>query len=296
MLVHNHHRPDNGEIFDRLVIKFFPNALPYIVALFIFLRLILNLIMNSLGFDDLDFWTIIFWLVIVLWIMFANDLFISNVEVNQTEIYQGRITGTIYSKWPGFNWVSLLQTKIDTKETEKHLDTSGTGDAETSGGAVGGGDNMSFAWKVIYRVNIENDRDENMRKYVLTTDANIASAITLAANMHIIQWLYERTSTNAKLQQKTALTADIFDSVCEEYGIVIISCGLKDLDFSPEIRAARKAEGEMKAFESAIKVLTDAGVDANEALRTVKAHLLKGNYKQIDVTGNGAGNVIVNPN
>ena len=135
-----------------------------------------------------------------------------------------------------------------------------------------------------------------MQKYVLTTDSNIQSAITLAANMHIIQWLYERSAKDAKSEQKNALTANIFDSVCEEYGIIIISCGLKDLDFSPEIRAARKAEAEMKAFQSAIKVLTDAGVDSNEALRTVKAHLLKGNYKQIEVTGGGAGNVIVNPN
>ncbi len=287
---------------DVLILGFFTNVAPWLLLIYFVLALTINWLFSALlSEENFEFWNNeIFWLKViaclgVVWAMFANGLFYAMVPINTSKIYQDVLFGSIYPKWPGLNWVGLLQVFNTDKKTDKHLDTVGSGDAEAGSGNTTSKDTMTFKWKVIWVVDITANRTKNMVKYVLTTDANVESAITLAANMHIIQWIAERSADEAKSQQKSGLPATIFDDVCTEYGIRIIKSGLEDLDYSEAIREARKGEREMQALNSAIKVLTDAGTPLEEAREIVKMRFLK-NYKGFRIFGNSGNNpIIVNP-
>ncbi|MBS3905387.1 MAG: hypothetical protein KGZ39_08700 [Simkania sp.] len=287
---------------DVLVLGFVTNVAPWLILIYFLISLVVSWMTGAiLSAENFDFWSNeIFWLKVIIWLgvmwaMFANGLFYAMVPINTAKIYQDVLFGSIYPKWPGLNWVGLLQTFNSEKNTDKHLDTTGSGDAEAGSTNMTGKDTMTFKWKVIWVVDITANRTANMIKYVLTTDANIQSAVTLAANMHIIQWIAERSADQAKAEQKTGLPSTTFSDVCSEYGIRIIKSGLEDLDYSETIREARKVEREMQSFNAAVKVLTDAFVPDPEAREIVKMRMLK-NYKGIRMfqDGNNPNPVIVN--
>ena len=96
------------------------------------------------------------------------------------------------------------------------------------------------------------------------------------------------------------LIKDKFIDICEEYGIEIVDCGVEDMDYSEETEKARADERQMKAFQKAVDALMDLNNPNHcsslvEAEKIVKAKMLGGNYKQIEITNPTGTPVVVNP-
>ena len=276
--------------------QFFANVIPVWVIITLALWIIIKLILPEWPKENHGYQ---YWYFVILNIgIYGTSLykywFSVEVEVNTSQVLQNRITGSLHPKWPGFEWKSIFDYLKYTIDTQKHLSTKDSGDCSAKD------DMMRYSWKVLWRVNTKCNRDENMKKYVQTTEANIESAIKLFVNGLITDFCYTRLSDNVKRDRKLILIKDKFIDICEEYGIEIVDCGVEDMDYSEETEKARADERQMKAFQKAVDALMDLNNPNHcsslvEAEKIVKAKMLGGNYKQIEITNPTGTPVVVNP-
>lgn len=317
---------EQKEFFIRFFRDFFKKILPVWVIIAVVITVAVLLVWRALTsiYEDLT-WEgyYAYWIMIFYFIVYAVSLTKFAVEVDQNEClnYEDSRDGSIHPKWPGFNWVGFYERvwKSDRFEvnTQKHNTTEELGDWDTGGQNANAqntgeqlNDTLVGKWKTLWRVDVKDSktRDKNMRKFCLVTDSNIESAMKLTAEIAMTVYCQTRDAEKAKAEKSQALPKSTYyepGGVCSSYGIEILDSGAGDLDYSKEVRDARKSSSEMrpfrKAFQDSVNELMKSPTnphgctDPVEAQKIVKAKMLAGNYKQIDISNTTGTPVVINP-
>jgi hypothetical protein len=298
----------NNDIKDRIFISFCKRVLPVWGAISIIVVIVIFMLWNTL-FDDLIWKGYYSWLIIIINLIiysFSIPRFGCEVQQNTCLVYQNSVTGSLNPKWPGFNWVGLFEKPLKSDRfeinTQKHITTTEEGDWNTSD------DTLVGRYKILWRVDTKNTttRDQNIKSYVGVTDPNIVAALTLSADVGITVFCNSKTAENAKKDMESILSKDTFKDQVDAYGIEILETEMEDLDYSKEIQDARKSSTEMKAFRKAFLESVDELMydptknphgckDPVEAQKIVKAKMLSGNYKQVDVSNTTGTPIVLNP-
>ncbi len=282
----------NGEFFERFILGFTVKVLPYWIITFI----VINFFALQI-WSDCPLWLVLIICVIIFWSTMKH--FELEVDPNSCKVTKHFLWGNLYPYWPGFNFVSIFEKIMYIIDTQKHNSTTDEGDWDTLD------DKMKGKWKVLWRPDIRNHktRNKNMLAYVLTTISNIDNDIKLTVNEKVTDYCLPKTSKEAKEQRNTAIKKEELqgEDFSRGYGLEIINSGLEDLDYSDETEKARKAKKAMLEFQDSVNVLMKSPTNPHgcetvaEAQKIVKAKMLEGNYKQIEVTNPGNVPVVINP-
>ena len=282
------------EFLRRFIWGFIWKVLPFWVLFFLFTLFILNHIWED---PTPPIWVTLAICIIVYWSTINS--FMLEVVPNSCQTTKNTLFGNKAAYWPGFNWISILEKPFRLVDTSKHNTTKRKGDWDCTDDKVVG------EWKVLWRPDIRNvnTRDENMIKYVETTEANIESDIDLTVNLLMTAFCLPRTSESAKNDQQVALTTGNLqnEELCWRYGLEVVNSGLEDLDYSKETEEARKAKKAMNEFQLAVNNLMQSATNPHgcktveQAQKIVKAKMLGGNYKEIEISNPTGVPVVVNP-
>ena len=273
---------------------FFIYELPVWVVIALAIYILVKLAFPGWPSERYEYWYFVILYVAIFGISLYQYWFSVEVEANTSIVMQNSVTGSLSPKWPGFNWKSLFDYIKYTVDTQKHLSTKESGDWDAED------DKMKGTWKVLWRVNIKNNRDGNMVKYVQTTEANIESAIKLIANQKITDYCNGKPSDEIKKEREKILEKSAFGKICDEYGIEILDCGMEDMDYSDASEEAREAVRAAQAFQKAVDSLMDKKnpnhcTSVEEARKIVKAKMLGGNYQEIEINNPTKVPIVVSP-
>ncbi|MBS3904052.1 MAG: hypothetical protein KGZ39_01845 [Simkania sp.] len=289
---------------DHLLGGFVVYVLPWITVVYIILSWgISSLCEATMEEEDLlEYEWAISYVIWFLWAiavaaMFVAGWFTVETERNKVKIYKGRFTGRVYTKWPGlsFTFVPLQEFKggdEDIKDTAKDKDVSDTGDAETGGANPSDKVTMKYGFLIQWRPRINGNRDEDMRKFCLTTPDNIDKQLKAAAHLAMMSYLQAHNKQNVKDDQEDAITPQLprLAKVAGDYGIEIVYAALNTFDFSDALRKSLEGQQRTKAIEDAVLSLMNGPLQLtkDQALAVVKGDQLP-NYREINISGNSGG-------
>lgn len=289
---------------DHLLGGFVAYVLPWITLVYILISWGLGSIAEALLEEDtlIEYEWVISYIIWFLWAVAVSAMFVAGwftveTERNKVKIYKGRFTGSVFPKWPGlsFTFLPLQEFKggdEDIKDTAKDKDVSDTGDAETGGANPSDKVTMKYGFLIQWRPRINGNRDEDMRKFCLTTPDNIDKQLKAAAHLTMMSYLQARNKQNVKNDQETAITPQsaLLAKVAEDYGVEIVYAALNTFDFSDALRKSLEGQQRTKAIEDAVLSLMDGPLKLtkDQALAVVKGDQLP-NYREINISGNSGG-------
>ncbi len=289
---------------DHLLGGFVAYVLPWITLVYILISWGLGSIAEALLEEDtlIEYEWVVSYIVWIIWAivvcaMFVAGWFTVETERNKVKIYKGRFTGSVFPKWPGlsFTFKPLQEFKggdEDIKDTAKDKDVSDTGDAETGGVNPSDKVTMKYGFLIQWRPRINGNRDEDMRKFCLTTPENIDKQLKAAAHLAMMSYLQAHSKQNVKDNQEDAITPEVRNlaKVAKDYGIEIVYAALNTFDFSDALRKSLEGQQRTKAIEDAVLSLMNGPLQLSkdQALAVVKGDQLP-NYREINISGNSGG-------
>jgi hypothetical protein len=280
----------------KLTVDFFLKVLPVWVGIIIGVWFLRWLFSDYLP-NETFWWCVIIDMILCV-LSLTSGWLTEEVDINTIKASQSP-SGRIDLQTEGFNFKSILSENKKTEDTSKDKEIEVKGDCD-----VKGDKKMPYKVKVIYNINTANYDD--VRKYMRTTIKNIEDAFKLAIEPRMSDFCLKKTPEEVKEQRAQAITKDIFNAVCKEYGIKIIDCNLVDVDYSEETEKALAEKKQVAMMQEMVNgLMYDSTKNPNgfpnddkgraEAWRIVKAKMLGGNFKQTEVTNSTGSPVVINP-